>query len=104
MRHSVAIFIVFIMFLSKAKNLSDPLDQAIQNSSHDRTVNSSRVGMSFGHLLDCFTGEFIITHAQWIGRFAYSLVIGRLNRFGVWFTIFYSVRLQIFSDIEYQSK
>ena len=35
--------------------------------------------MSFGHLLDCFTGQFIITHAQWIGRFAYSLVIGRLN-------------------------
>ena len=53
--------------------------------------------MSFGHLLDCFTGEFIITHAQWIGRFAYSLVIGRLNIFGVWFTIFYCVRLQYFA-------
>ena len=60
-----------------------------QNSLHDRTVNSSRVRMSFGHLLDCFTGVFIITHAQWIGRFAYSIVIGRLNIFGVWFTIFY---------------
>ena len=84
-----------------------------QSSLHDRTVSSSRVRMSYGHLLDCFTGEFIITHAQWIVHYHICAVDWpicillcdcHLNIFSVWFTIFYCDRLQIFCDIEYQSK
>ena len=89
------------MIYRKKSSLNLNPESFIQNK--DRTVNSSPVRMSFGHLLDCFTGEFIITHAQWNGRFAYSLVIGRLNIFSIWFTIFYCDRLHIFCDIEYQS-